>query len=185
MDHSTYDTGADCVNGHLSTEGLDTLSSDRMGLNSEPTRPLMIHEVLDFVTNEASLPKLAPISMRPELTHLSKEQQYYVCALQRLGRPSSYQEICAEHRRQHPDDLRTDQMLQARIRTELQRYCETSSQFKNFGQKKNLKIFTHPSYGEWWLEPQYAPKTAVERAWIMAPRKAGGLIHSEHMIEAD
>jgi hypothetical protein len=126
-----------------------------------------------------------PNSCRGDLSHLSKEQQYYVGALQRLGRPSSYKEICAEHRRQHLDDHRTDQMLQARIRTELQRYCETSSQFKNFGQKKNLKIFTHPSHGEWWLEPEYEPKTAVEQTWIIAPRPTGGLIHSEHMIEAD
>jgi hypothetical protein len=163
MDHSAYDTGADGLNGHLSTEGLDTFSSDRTGPNSEPTRPLTIHEVPDFETNEASLPKLAPVSMKPDLTHLSKEQQYYIGVLQSLGRPSSNQEIYAEHRRQHPDDPRTDKMLKARIRTELQRYCETSSQFKDFGKKKNLKIFTNPSPGTWWLVPEYAPGMAIEQ----------------------
>jgi hypothetical protein len=135
MDHSSYNTRVDGLNGHLSTEGLE----------------------------EASLPKLAPVSMRPDLTHLSKEQQRYIAVLQSLGRPSSNQEIYAEHRRQHPDDRRTDLMLKARIRTELQRYCETSSQFKDFGKKKNLKIFTNPSPGTWWLTLEYALKTEIEQ----------------------
>jgi hypothetical protein len=51
----------------------------------------------------------------------------------------------------------------------MQRYCETSSQFKDFGKKKNLKIFTNPSPGTWWLVPGYAPKTAVEEAWMTKP----------------
>jgi hypothetical protein len=101
------------------------------------------------------------------ISHLSNEQQHLIRVLWSLGGPSSNQEIYAEHRRQHPDDLRTD--LEARIRTELQRYCETSSQFKNFGKRKSLKIFMSVSRAIWWLTPEYAPKTAIEQAWIVEP----------------